>query len=67
MNFSDRRICITGGKGFLGSHLVNKFKARGCKNVFPADINEYDLRKLSEIIRMYEEIKPEIVIHAAAL
>ena len=66
MNFTDKRICITGGKGFLGNHLVNRFKKEGCKSVFAADIDKYDLRKLADIVRMYEEIKPDIVIHLAA-
>jgi GDP-L-fucose synthase len=62
----DRRICITGGKGFLGSHLHNRFKGKGYKNIFVADIDQYDLRRLDDVVRMYEEIKPDIVIHLAA-
>ena len=37
MNFTEKRICVTGGLGFLGSHLIDRLKARGCKNVFIAD------------------------------
>jgi GDP-L-fucose synthase len=59
-------ICITGGKGFLGTHLVNTFKKRGYANILVADIDTYDLRERDDIIRMYEEIKPEVVIHLAA-
>jgi len=60
------RICITGGKGFLGRHLVNKFKEHGYKNVFVADIDKYDLRDIYDVKRMYKEIKPDIVVHLAA-
>ena len=67
MNFTEKRICVTGGLGFLGSHLIDRLKARGCKNVFIADRDKYDLTKESEIIRMYDEIKPDIVIHLAAV
>ncbi|MBQ7555802.1 GDP-L-fucose synthase [bacterium] len=67
MNFTEKRICVTGGLGFLGSHLIDRLKARGCKNVFIADRDKYDLTKEAEIIRMYEEIKPDIVIHLAAV
>ena len=67
MNFTEKRICVTGGLGFLGSHLIDRLKARGCQNVFIADRDKYDLTKEAEIIRMYEEINPDIVIHLAAV
>jgi GDP-L-fucose synthase len=66
MNLVNKRICITGGKGFLGTHLVNKFEERRCKNVFSVDIDRYDLRNLQDVKKMYKEIKPNIVIHLAA-
>jgi len=62
----NKRICITGGRGFLGGHLVATFKEEGYKQIFAADIDDYDLRVLDNVIRMYEEIRPEIVIHLAA-
>lgn len=62
----DKRICITGGKGFLGSHLVNAFKSHGYKNISVADFNEYDLRTVAGIDKMYQSLKPDIVIHLAA-
>jgi len=62
----DKRICITGGKGFLGTHLVKKFKDKGYKNIFVADLPDYDLRELEDVKRMYAEIKPDIVVHLAA-
>ncbi len=64
--YRNSRICITGGKGFLGRHLVNKFKEKGYRNIYVADIDKYDLRELSEVKRMYREIKPDIVVHLAA-
>jgi GDP-L-fucose synthase len=67
MDFTEKRICVTGGLGFLGSHLIDRLNKRGCKNVFIADRDKYDLTKESEIIRMYDEIKPDIVIHLAAV
>jgi len=62
----NKRICITGGRGFLGGHLVATFKEEGYKQIFAADIDDYDLRVLDNVIRMYEEIRPDIVIHLAA-
>jgi len=62
-----RRVTVTGGKGFLGTHLVKKLKERGCKRIEIADLPEYDLREKEDIIRMYDEQKPDIVIHLAAV
>ncbi len=62
----NKRICITGGKGFLGQHLVAKFKEHGYENIFVADIDKYDLRDISSVGKMYDDIKPNIVVHLAA-
>lgn len=61
-----KRITITGGKGFLGNHLLKKFKDKGCLNIGIADLPDYDLTDIHDVRRMYEETKPEIVIHLAA-
>lgn len=68
MKFRNKRITVTGGKGFLGCHLVRKLsEERGCKNLFVADLPEYDLRMLDDIRRMYDEQRPDIVIHLAGI
>ena len=61
-----KNITVTGGKGFLGSHLLKKFKDNGCCQIKIADRPEYDLTDIADIRRMYEETKPQIVIHLAA-
>jgi GDP-L-fucose synthase len=65
-NTKNKRITITGGKGFLGTHLMNKLKEKGYKYLYIADIPEYDLIKPEDIKRMYDDSKPDIVIHLAA-
>lgn len=62
----DKRITITGGKGFLGTDLINKLKEKGYKYLFIGDLPEYDLLKLQGIKRMYGDSQPDIVIHLAA-
>jgi GDP-L-fucose synthase len=68
INLKTKRITVTGGKGFLGTHLIRKLKDdRGCQNIFIADLPEFDLRKLEDIKRMYSNQNPDIVIHLAAV
>ena len=61
-----KRLTITGGKGFLGTHLIRALESRGCKHIFIADLPEYNLTNLIDIKRMYAEQRPDIVIHLAA-
>jgi GDP-L-fucose synthase len=68
IDLKTKRIAVTGGKGFLGTHLIRKLKEdRGCKNIFIADLPEYDLRKLEDIKKMFDDQKPDIIIHLAAV
>jgi GDP-L-fucose synthase len=60
------RITITGGKGFLGTHLITKLRDRGYHHLFTADQPEYNLVNLRDIQRMYDDSRPIIVIHLAA-
>ena len=65
--FKDKRVVITGGAGFLGKYAVEGLKKRGCKNILVPLIEEYDLVQLGDIKRMYDTMKPDIVIHLAAI
>ena len=65
--FKDRRIVVTGGAGFLGSYIIEKLLKRGCKNILVPKIEDYDLVKMDEVVRMYKDMKPDIVIHLAAV
>ncbi len=62
----DKRITITGGTGFLGKHLVNNFQEQGYRSIFPADHKEYDLVQPEDVRRLYDDTRPEIVVHLAA-
>jgi len=62
----NKRITITGGKGFLGQHLIARLKSHGWKHIAIADLPEYNLTRITDIRRMYRQQNPEIVIHLAA-
>jgi GDP-L-fucose synthase len=62
----NRRITITGGKGFLGKHLIKTFRNHGHENITIADLPDYNLIDLGDVRRLYEETKPDIVVHLAA-
>jgi GDP-L-fucose synthase len=62
----EKRISVTGGKGFLGTHLIRKLEERGCRQIKIVDLPEYNLTNIVDIRRMYEETKPQLVIHLAA-
>src|SRR5262249_35017954 len=67
MIWSDKRVVVTGGGGFLGSFVVERLRDRGCRHVFVPRSREYDLRERDDIVRLYEEAKPHIVLHLAAV
>lgn len=59
-------IVVTGGTGFLGSHIVTQLKGKMPGAVIHAlSRADYDLRDPREIARMYADRSPDIVIHAA--
>lgn len=66
MNLTNKRIVVTGGAGFLGSHVVEKLSIRGYRNVFIPRSSEFDLRTHKGVEIMYHTFMPDIVIHVAA-
>jgi len=64
--FPNRRVLVTGGAGFLGSFVVEKLQERGCKDVFVPRSKDYDLVEMEVVKRLYNDSKPDIVIHLAA-
>jgi GDP-L-fucose synthase len=65
-SLASKRIAVTGGSGFLGRHVVAALEARGATVLVPRKA-QYDLTRAASVERMYADLKPQIVIHLAAV
>lgn len=62
-----KRVMVTGGSGFLGSYVVEKLQEKGCKEIFIPRSKNYNLVEMEGVKRAYQDGKPDIVIHLAAV
>lgn len=65
-NLASKRVAVTGGSGFLGRHVTAALGTRGCTVLVPRKA-QYDLTHEADVARMYADLKPDIVIHLAAV
>lgn len=61
-----RRVCVTGGAGFLGSFVTEKLRQRGVVELFVPHIEQYNLVQQEAVQRMLADARPDLVIHLAA-
>jgi GDP-L-fucose synthase len=59
------RVLVTGGGGFLGSHLVERLEHDG-HDVIAARSADYDLTRMDDAAQMFADADPELVFHLAA-
>jgi len=60
-----KRVTVTGGRGFLGRPVTRMIEERGAE-VSTFSSAEYDLTRQTDVARMYQDLRPEVVIHLAA-
>ena len=63
-----KRIVVTGGAGFLGTSVCKTLLSRGVpeNQIFVPRKNDYNLTNENDVVRLYDDFSPEIVIHLAA-
>ena len=64
--WKNKRVCVTGGAGFLGTHLIKNIKDRGATDIFVPKIEDYNLVEVSDVKRMLDDARPDLIIHLAA-
>ncbi len=65
-SLASKRVVVTGGSGFLGRHVVAALETRGSTVLVPRKA-QYDLTHEGDVARMYADLKPQVVIHLAAV
>ncbi len=68
VDWNQDRVCVTGGAGFLGQYVCRELRRRGVTDdrLFVPRSRQYDLTREANVVKMYEDARPDFVIHLAA-
>jgi GDP-L-fucose synthase len=61
------RVLVTGGRGFLGKQVLDVLASRGYTNVVAPSHVEYDLTQADRVAACMQELKPDAIVHLAAV
>ncbi len=64
--WTNRRICVTGGAGFLGSVVVEKLRRRGATDIFIPKMQDYNLVEPEAVQHLLDDARSDLIIHLAA-
>ena len=67
LNLADKRVVVTGGAGFLGQAVVEGLEARGASDIIVPRSATYDLRDRRAIERLFDDARPDVILHLAAV
>ena len=63
----NKNVSITGGHGFLGKYLKKKLEQKNCNKISLVEREKYNLVINKDVKSMYDDLKPNIVFHLAAV
>src|SRR5262245_15244768 len=66
ISLARKRVLVTGGAGFLGSWLVKRLEAEGCREITVPRSRDYYLVHEDAVRRLYRDARPDVVLHLAA-
>src|SRR5581483_9899970 len=66
-DLTGKTVVVTGGAGFLGSHIVEELRSVGCRDPFVVRSRDFDLTRTDDVERLLQTTSPDILIHAAAV
>ena len=66
LDLSTKRVAVTGGAGFVGRVVCRKLRERGVRDPLVPRRADYDLTCPADVDRMYEDLRPDVVLHLAA-
>lgn len=64
--YLNKKIYVAGHTGMVGSAITREFQKRGFNNLILKNYTELDLKRQDDVEKFLKEVKPEIVIVAAA-
>jgi GDP-L-fucose synthase len=67
IELSQKRVVVTGGAGFLGTHLIRRLEQVGCRQIFVPVYPDWDLTRMTDVDRLFAERRPDVLIHLAAV
>lgn len=65
-DWTELRVLVTGGHGFLGRHVMDEFTRRGARHLIAPRSADFDLRRIDAVERLLDSERPDVIVHLAA-